>query len=278
MRRKPLSGAIIGILVGVAVALILTRQGIWPPDQLTVFLLPALTGLLGMAILSIGREDSAATMVVAFLILVPMLVWGALGVGAIGQNGELEGGCTVTASTDIDSTTVTDTSRSDPFEIDPDGGLTWQATSPEAFMDYEWEIHAIVGGIRVPIESDTEANEDADVENGGAVPSVDALAAARGIDLDLYTGVHQVGGSAAACEGFGFVQVHREGIDPFTIIAIVVIVLLTFLLLILFYVGRRAARETSREVIERSQKVDINEALGPYEAGSDELTGGDDRS
>ena len=278
MRRKPLSGAIIGILIGVAVAVILSRQGIWPPDQLTVFLLPALTGLLSMAILSIGHDNSVATMVVAFLILVPMLVWGALGIGAIDQNGELEGGCTVTASTDIDSTTVTDTSRSDPFEIDPSGGLTWQATSPEAFIDYEWEIHAIVGGIEVPIESDTEPNEDADVENGGAVPAVGELAAARGIDLDLYTGVHQVGGSAAACEGFGFVQVHGDGIDLFTIIAIVVIVLLIILLLILFDAGRQAARETSLEVIERSQNVDINEALGPYEAGSDELIGGEDKS
>lgn len=277
MRRKPLSGAIIGILVGVAVALILTRQGIWPPDQLTVFLLPALTGLLSMAILSVGRDNSAATMVVAFLILAPMLVWGALGAGAIDQNGELEGGCTVTAGTDTDSTTVIDTSRSDPFEIDPDGGLTWQATSPEVFMDYEWEIHVVVGGIEVPIESDTEPNEDADVENGGAVPSVGALAAAREIDLDLYTGVHQVGGFAAACEGFGFVEVHGDGIDAVTIIAIVVIVLLMVLLLILFFAGRKAARETSREVIERSQNIDINEALGPYEAGSDELIGGDDK-
>lgn len=275
MRRKPLSGAIIGILIGVAVAVILARQGVWPPDQLTVFLVPALTGLLGMVILSVGREDSTATMVISFLILIPMLVWGALGFGVIDENGELNGGCTVTASSDLDSTTVTDTSRSDPFEIDPDGGLTWEATSPEAFMDYDWEIHAIVGGIPVPIESDTEPNEDGDVENGGEVPDVGEFAAARGVNIDLYTGVYQVGGSAATCDGFGFVRVLGDGIDLFTILAVVLIVLLIVLLLILFYAGRSTPTESSREVIARSDDADVAERLGPDESGSRDHPGDD---
>lgn len=263
MRRKPLSGAIIGILVGLAVAVILARQGVWPPDQLTVFLLPALTGLLGMAILSLGREGSTTTMVISLIILVPMLVWGALGFGELNQNGELNGGCTVNATSDLDSTSVTDTSRSDPFEIDANGGLTWEATSPEAFRDYEWEIHTIVGGIAVPIESDTEPNEAGDTQNEGDVSDVGALAEFRGIDLDLYTGVYEVGGSAATCDGFGFVKLVGDELDLIAIGAIIVLILLIIVFLIIMFAGRETVVETSEVVVERSSDV----ARGPDEAG-----------
>lgn len=265
MRRKPLSGAIIGVLVGLVIAVILARQGVWPPDQLTVFLLPALTGLLGMAILSLGREGSTTTMVISLIILVPMLVWGALGFGNLNQSGELNGGCTVNASSDLDSTTVTDTSRSDPFEIDANGGLTWEATSPEAFMDYDWEIHTIVGGITVPIESDTEPNEAGDTQNGDNVPDVGALAESRGIDVDLYTGVYVVGGGAASCDGFGFVKIVGDELDLITVGAIVLLILLIIVFLIIVFAGRKTVVETSEVVVESSSEG----AVGRDEAGSE---------
>lgn len=259
MRRKPLSGALIGILFGFAVAVIIARLGFWPPDQLTVFLLSSLTGLLGMAILSIGRENSVATMVISLIILIPMLVWGALGFGVVNQNGELNGGCTVTADSGIDATTVTDTSRADPFVIDSDGGLSWSAVSPEAFMDYEWQLNVDVGGIPVPIDSGTEANSAGDTENAGDVGNVGEYASARGIDLDLYRGVYKVGGSAATCDGFGFVEILGDGVDPVIVAAILLIVLLIVLFLILYFVGRSA------EVHVEDENVDISGAPGPDE-------------
>ena len=47
--RKPLSGALWGIVLGLAVAVILQQQGIWPLDKLTVFLLPGAIGLIGIS-------------------------------------------------------------------------------------------------------------------------------------------------------------------------------------------------------------------------------------
>ncbi|HSM45443.1 MAG TPA: hypothetical protein VK969_10545, partial [Acidimicrobiia bacterium] len=216
-----------------------------------------------------GREGSTTTMVISLVILVPMLVWGVLGFGNLNESGELNGGCTVNASSDLDSTTVTDTSRSDPFEIDANGGLTWEATSPEAFMDYEWEIHTIVGGITVPIESDTESNEAGDTENGGDVSDVGALAESRGIDLDLYTGVYVVGGNAASCDGFGFVNVVGDELDLITVAAIVLLVLLIILFLIIVFAGRKTVVETSEVVVERSNEVVVE----PDESGSHEHLG-----
>jgi hypothetical protein len=245
MPRKSLSGTVVGVLIGVSLAVILARQGWWPADQLTLFLLPAVTGLIGMILLTVGREGSYTSLIVSLIILIPMLVWGALGVGKVGQSGELNGGCAVNAASAVDATTVTDTSRSDPFRLEADGPLSWNATSPTVFTDYDWALHVALGGIAVPIESATEPNEEGDLENGGEVPDVSAYAALRGIDLGLYVGVYEVGGFAATCDGFGFVRIVGEGFDPVTGIALAVLVLLIIVLVTVVVRGRHRVRETT---------------------------------
>lgn len=278
MYKKALAGTIVGILIGVTVSVILARHGVWPPDQLTLFLLPALTGLAGLLLLTIGREGSYTTTIISLIILLPMLVWGALGAGDVNESGELNGGCTVTATSDLDTTTVTDTSRRDPFQIEESGSLTWTATSPEAFQDYEWRIDVEIGGFAVPLESGTEPNEAGDVENGGDVPDVGAFATQRGIDLGLYSGVYEVGGSAATCDGFGFVRIVGDGLDVVAVIAWGLLALLLVIMGILFFPGRRVERTASDEAIERSESIDVANKLKGYEAGSEELFGGDDET
>lgn len=236
---KPLTGAILGVLIGLANAVFLARQGVWPPDQLTIFFLPGILGLLGILLLSMGRQSRGPfTLVVALLVLVPMLVWGAVGFGSLDERGRLNGGCTVRAISAVDSTTVIDSSRDDPFVIDPDGGLSWEATSPSVFQDYDWELHALVGGIPVPIASAHEDNADGDQENGGEVDDVRAYATLLGIDLDLYRGVYEVGGSAATCDGFGFVEIGGEGMDTMALIALIVAITLLAILVVLMFSGR----------------------------------------
>lgn len=240
--RKPFLGSILGILIGVAVAIVLARQGVWPADQITLFFLPGILGLLGLLLLSMGRPSAGNfSLVVSLLILVPVLVWGALGFGLINQTGELNGGCEVTAASDVDTTNVTDTSRGDPFLIDPDGGLAWAATSPTVFQDYDWEIYVIVGGFPVPVDSGTESNEAGSLVNGGDVGDVRTYAEDRGIDLDLYRGVYEVGGSAESCDGFGFVKIIGEGFDTVALIALIAAITLLVILLVLTFVGRDSA-------------------------------------
>lgn len=276
--RKPLTGTILGILIGVALAVILARQGVWPLDQLTLFFLPAITGVIGLLLLSIGRKSSGTfTLVIALLLLVPMLVWGALGFGVINQNGQLNGGCQVFAASDVDQTDVLDTNRGEPFVIDPDGGLTWEASSPTVFQNYDWELHVLLGGIPVPIESGTEANDAGDQSNDGDVADIRAYADERGIDLDTFVGVYQVGGSAATCDGFGFVEIlGGEGLDTITLIATILLITFLVILIVLMFVGRGAAgTETGAAGTDHS----VDEALGPYEAhGHNEPTSGDDQT
>ncbi len=145
----------------------------------------------------------------------------------------------------MDSTTVTDTSRDNPFVIDPDGGLSWEATSPSVFQDYDWELQTFVGGIPITIESAHEANTNGDQENGGEVPDIRAYADTRGIDLDLYRGVYKVGGSAASCDGFGFVEITGDGMDTIALIALIVAVTLLIVLIVLMFTGREVVVATT---------------------------------
>jgi hypothetical protein len=246
--QRPLTGSILGILIGVAAAVFMARQGIWPADQITLFFLPGILGLLGLLLLTMGRAARGqATLVIALLLLVPMLVWGALGFGSINENGQLNGGCEVTAASDIDETSVVDTSRGNPFAIDPDGGLAWAATSPSVFEDYEWSLQVVVGGIPITIDSGTEANDAGATVNGGDVDDVRAYTEEKGIDLDLYRGVYEVGGSAASCDGFGFVEVTGDGMDTVALIALIAGVTLLVVLIVLTFAGREAVVATTVE-------------------------------
>jgi hypothetical protein len=192
---------------------------------------------------------------------VPMLIWGALGFALINQNGEIEGGCRVFAASAVDETDVLDTSRAEPFVIDPDGGLMWEASSPEVFADYEWEIQVVLGGIPLTIESDTEANSAGDQDNDGASPDVRAYAAERGIDIDTYVGVYQVAGSAATCDGFGFVEILGEGLDTISLVAIILLITFLVILIVLMFVGRAGTATAGQ-----TGTIDVEDALGPYEA------------
>ena len=259
--RKPLTGAILGVLIGIALAVILARQGFWPLDQITLFLLPALTGFIGLLLLSIGRASPGPfTLVVALLILIPMLVWGALGLGTINQSGELNGGCRVFAGSAVDQTDVIDTTKSDPFVIDPDGGLAWEAESPEAFQDYDWRIYVVLGGIPVTVDSGTEANDAGDAENDGDIPDIRAYGDERGFDIDTFVGVYQVGGEAATCDGFGFVEIlGGEGLDTISLVSIILLVTFLIILIVLMFVGRGGAATVAGTTV-------VGEA-GPHGAG-----------
>lgn len=248
--RKPFTGTVLGVLIGVALSVVLARQGIWPMDQLTLFLMPALIGLAAMALLTVGRQSAGnASLVISLVILIPMLVWGALGLAEVGEPGRLDGGCAVTATSAVDDTIVLNTSRSDPFLIDPDGGLEWTATSPTVFTDYEWEIDVVLGGIPVPLDSDTEANEEGDQSNDGVVTNVAEYIEDRGLDADLATGVYEVGGFAATCDGVGFVEIGRDGIDPIAIGAVILAVLLLIVLIVLTFTGREVVTETRTRTV-----------------------------
>ncbi len=243
---KPLTGTILGIVLGFAVAIVLQQNGVWPLDRLTVWFLPAILGLLVMWLLSIGREASVATFVISLVILVPMAVWGALGLGDTGASGFLNGGCTVMAQSSIDAVnSPSETSKQDPFRIDPNGSLNWQATSPTVFDDYQWEIAVEIGGISVPVAgSDNQNNDAGSQSNSGSTGNVTAFAQSEGIDIDQIRGVFSVSGFAASCDGVAYLELVDEPFSTLAsqIAAAVVIVIIIFIIVIMILTrGGKAA-------------------------------------
>lgn len=272
--RRPLSGALLGLVLGLAIAVILQQMGIWPLDRLTVFLLPALIALLAILLTSIGREGSMGTLVVALVITLPLAVWGALGLGEIGERGQLNGGCTVNATSDIDSTTVTDTSRGDPFRIDPDGGLNWVATSPVVFDDYEWEIWTEIGGIQYPLASeDNQNNDGGSQDNKGDVSNVTEYGESRNVPMDEIRGVIIVGGDAAdTCNGFGFVSLEADLFETLiSQIALVIALLALIALLLVIFLGRGSSAAVGGSAVTGSAAE--GDSSGPSATGAGTAAG-----
>jgi hypothetical protein len=218
---RPWVGFFLGLLLGVSVAVILQQAGVWPLDKLNLFGAAGVLSLLGIMLASVGRDRGGALSgIIPLVLAVALLAWGATGLAEVNETGELNGGCTVEATSSVDSTVVTDTSRQDPFQIDPEGSLSWVAASPAPITNHFWEIYVDIGGFPVVIASNVEAepNLDEDTENAGDVPNVSAYVADvsdyAGVELD---GVFEVGGNiegdGGACDGFGFVELTA---GPFT--------------------------------------------------------------
>ncbi|MCI0679348.1 MAG: hypothetical protein L0Z63_09960 [Actinobacteria bacterium] len=212
-KARPITGGILGVVAGLAAAVVLQQQGLWPLDKLTVFLFPGIVGLIGVLLTKLGRAAATASLTTMLVLLVAMVAWGATGIADIDEFGELNGGCQVIADSDLDSTTVVDSSRRNPFLIDPQGGLSWAAMSPVVFMDYDWQMWVDLGGAQVELDSDHEDNEGGSVVNADDVPNITEYAEARGIPIDQMRGVYKVGGFAATCDGFGFVEIVSEPLE-----------------------------------------------------------------
>jgi hypothetical protein len=175
-----------------------------------------LFGLIGILLTGWGRERvSGISSIVPLVLAVAMIAWGATGLTQLNEHGQLNGGCTVEAQSDVDSTIMTDTTRQDPFEVDPEGGLSWSATSPAPIMDHTWEIWVDVGGFQVVVAEGSDPNSDGNLENSGDVPDISVyIEEVTEISGKQIRGVVEVGGDiegdGGSCDGFAFVRLTAD--------------------------------------------------------------------
>jgi hypothetical protein len=201
-----------GLIVGLGAAVLLQQAGVWPLDKLTTFLLPGLLALIFILLSRLRRVATYTALAIALLLAIPPIAYGVTGIGEIGSSGELNGGCSVEAASDLDTTVVTDTSRANPFDIDPDGGLSWLASAPGPITDHEWEIWVVIGGFEYVVADGAESNSDLSTINEGDEPDVRAYVEDLGFRAgDQIQGVYEVGGfidgEGGACDGFGLVRI-----------------------------------------------------------------------
>jgi hypothetical protein len=215
---RPWSGLFLGLVLGVAVAIVLQQAGVWPLDKLFLFGVAGLGALIGIILSGLGRTRvSAFSSVVPYLLAILLLAYGATGFADLNEHGEINGGCTVEAASDLDSTVVTDTTRSNPFDVDPNGGLSWVASSPAPIMNHLWTIYVDIGGFPITIVGNdvAEPNTDANQSNTGDVDDVSDYV----VEVSNYSGVvlrgvfeagGDIDGDGGACDGFGFVRIKAD--------------------------------------------------------------------
>lgn len=282
---RPWSGFFLGLILGIALAIVLQQAGIWPLDRLLVFGSAGVFALIGILIGGAGRERVGAfSSIVPLVLAVALIAYGATGLTSVNESGELNGGCTVQATSDVDSTVVTDTSRQDPFEVDPNGSLSWVATSPGPITNHLWEIYVDIGGFPVTVadNDEPEPNTSGDQENTGEVADVssyvDEISDLAGVEL---TGVFLVGGDiegdGGACDGFAFVRLTA---DPLTTIISQIAAAIGLLALIgLLILAFNRTREAEVVVEDELGDDDSYAEVGGVAAGAgaaDTMSAGED--
>lgn len=149
--------------------------------------------------------------------IVASVVGGLVAVAAnVALAQSLDGGCTVSATSDLDSTNMTDATRSNPFDIDAEGTISWNATSPQVIMNHNWVINIDIGGFAVPVAKGGDPN------TAGTLSSVDTKTipelvqraedqGAAGADLLLgLRGIYRVFGDitgTTSCSGDAYVNI-----------------------------------------------------------------------
>jgi hypothetical protein len=215
---RPWSGLFLGLILGLAVAIVLQQAGVWPLDKLFLFGVTGLGALIGILLSGLGRSRvSAFSSVVPYLLAILLIGYGATGFADLDEHGEINGGCTVEAQSDLDTTVVTDTTRSDPFDVDPNGGLSWVASSPAPIMNHFWTIYVDIGGFPITLVGNdvAEPNTDGNQSNTGDVDDIsDYVAEVSNYSGVVLRGVFEVGGDidgeGGACDGFGFVRIQAD--------------------------------------------------------------------
>lgn len=129
----------------------------------------------------------------------------------------LEGGCTVSASSDLDSTSVVDASQGDPFDIDPEGSISWNANSPGPITNHTWVINVELGGIDIPVADGGDPNTGESTSSVGSrslpeiIEDVTARGAAGAGLLEDLSGVFhvsgEISGEGGACSGDAYVRI-----------------------------------------------------------------------
>lgn len=277
---RPITAMFMGLIVGLGAAVLLQQAGVWPLDKLTTFLLPGLLALIFILLSRLRRVATYTALAIALLLAIPPIAYGVTGIGEIGSSGELNGGCSVEAASDLDTTVVTDTSRSNPFDIDPDGGLSWLASSPGPITDHEWEIWVAIGGFEYVVADGAESNSDMNTTNDGDVSDVRGYVEDLGFRAgDQIQGVYEVGGfidgEGGACDGFGFVRIEGGFLGTIAswVALIVALIALAVFSLIAFTERYRPVAGGDEIGDEGRDKIVITAASG---AGTVDTDGGGD--
>ena len=102
-----------------------------------------------------------------------MIAWGATGLTQLNETGELNGGCTVEAQSDVDTTIMTDTTRQNPVRGRPRG---WPFLVGDLARARSWTTPGRSGSMSVASRwswrKEARQTPAENLENSGDVPDI----------------------------------------------------------------------------------------------------------
>lgn len=213
---KPLTGVILGTVAGIFIVVVVQQAGAWPLDRMLTFGVLAVMSALGF-VLTKGMQGPTVVKLIAITIIVVFVGLAGVGAAEAGESGYINGGCTAKAVSDIDSIeSPAETSKSDPFGIDPQGALAWAATSPNPITDHTWQITVDVAGFPYVAADGGGPNDgESQQEVGDRDLSQDAAQIESILGTSNIGGIYEVSGyidgDGGRCEGLGFVRIGEGG-------------------------------------------------------------------
>ncbi|WNM28431.1 hypothetical protein RN607_05360 [Demequina capsici] len=214
-RPKPLLGGILGLLLAAVAVTLLTVLGVIAADRAVVWGAAAVGVLLGTVMLT--QRTSLARKRVLTMVVVAGLAAGiaVTGISEVVGGGSLSDGCTLVATSDLETAPVSpqQTSATDPFDVSSSDTIVWTATSSSVLTDWNSAIAVRVGGFEIPLWTGTYANEAQVTELSAredVAARVEAFEQTYGFPL---TGVYHLVGTLDAVEGSCTVDLYMR-VEP----------------------------------------------------------------
>ncbi|UCG40021.1 MAG: hypothetical protein JSV07_05965 [Acidimicrobiia bacterium] len=213
---KPLTGVILGAVAGIFVVIVIQQAGAWPLDRMLTFGVMGVMAAIGF-VLTKGMRGPTVVKIISITIIIVFVGLAGVGVAEAGESGYIDGGCTAKAVSDIDSIeSPAETSKSDPFDVDPQGMLSWTATSPNPILNHSWQIVVDVAGFGyVPARGGDPNDGESQLEVGERDLSEDAEAIEGILGTSNIGGIYEVSGyidgDGGLCTGLGFVRIGDGG-------------------------------------------------------------------
>lgn len=255
---KPLTGAILGLIAGVFLAIFIQQTGAAPLDRLLLFGVAGTMALIGLLMCTIGRKvDNMVILIIAIIIVIVPIGYGASQLVSDDASGPaFINNCTLMASSDLEGLqSVTAMTRSDPFDINPDGMLHWEGTtSGTVIKNYQWEIFVDVGGFNLRVANGMDENADEETENDGDEGLTQYSDQVRRYGAGEIRGIYYVTGNmmgeGGSCDAGGYVRVPGNVFE--STLGIIVGIIFLIILIILIIVCTRGRRPRGRQLSPKS--------------------------
>ncbi|WP_156159002.1 hypothetical protein [Demequina gelatinilytica] len=235
-RPRPLTGMVLGLVLGLVVVGLLWQLGVIDPGRTVLFGTVAIAMILVTLLLT--RDATAARgRVTTAAVLAGLLGGVALtGIPELVSTGSISDGCTLEATVDGTTYTPAGTAALTPLDVPADAVVDWTATSATPVSVEQRVAGVMIGGFAIPIRTVTSQGAVEGQEVSGQVDvaaGVDWIADRTWLEpTGVYHAYGEMSGGSVTCLVEGYVAVAPAGAFATNTLVILWAVLVVLVVLI----------------------------------------------